>query len=303
MSEKFVKFVIRASAMTALTCILIVAISMSIIIDGLLRDKIRRKLSEAETAEEAKDDEEEETSDKTSEYSIDKLKRTLVKQALLYIGVFVSIWLAKFLSLFSPSPILQFWRVISNSAQSFSNSSIFLYHKVHNLRRLHPYMSIQQALHSVIVDPFPTTDLKLSGLSIISRDNRLNTIDGREANCHLKEAGVDDASKDMHLSFGLSKEASYMLDLDFEFLGDMKRSGTRPRADKENVSGTSNSPSSGRINDGDPSNAIPTGVVSKLCCSFSQEDYLEDDSGLSHITLSKNGALSISSRKCTDSIK
>ena len=162
-------------------------------------------------------------------YWDDEFRSSLVNQALMYIGIFLCIRLVRIICIFSPSPWVQGYRVLSTSLQGFFNSIIFLYHKVHNLRKLQPELSIKQALYRIVVDPFPTTELELTGLSVVSNDEKNNGFEADER-IVIREAGVENASRDMHLSRISGEEASYMLDIDMYHV--MKRRGTRTKKAK-----------------------------------------------------------------------
>ncbi len=138
------------------------------------------------------------------------LKRALVQQSLMYIMAFLLIWIFRFAALFTPNTAIQLLRLTTLNLQGLLNAFIFMYHKVHNLMRKEPSFTVLKSLYLIIIKPAHVPEIKLAGLSIIANDNKPDS--DRKSDLPFIEEGIEDASKDMHLSFARSEEVSYMFD-------------------------------------------------------------------------------------------
>jgi hypothetical protein len=137
---------------------------------------------------------------------VQKLSNTLTNQALMYIFIFLFTWTIPAVLLFVRKDFLDAFKIAFVPLQGFFNSSIFLYHKAHNIRRFDPHVTTwYKAFYHVIVQPNDVPEIQLTGIS------RLDAAQG-SANTQpqiVVEEGVDEASKDMNLSYG--QELSFVL--------------------------------------------------------------------------------------------
>jgi len=150
--------------------------------------------------------------DESDDQNWKSIKKALVQQSLMYIGAFLLLWIFRFMALFSPHPLMQFLRLITGNLQGLFTFIIFLYHKVHNLKRVESSLTVWKALYLIVIDPEHTPEIQVAGLSMISADNKRPDSEHKGDMLPSIEEGVDEASKDMHLSFGRSEEVSFMFD-------------------------------------------------------------------------------------------
>jgi hypothetical protein len=156
------------------------------------------------------------------------IERTLVKQAFMYIIVFVIIWGIRLVCLLSDSDIVQCLGLLSMLSQPMLNTIIFLYHKVDMIQRVDADISTYRVLQMLIISPRDDIiEIRLSNLSQISSQGnssvhsvREEDVDEASKDMHLSGNSsvrlevVDEASKDMHLSFDLHEEREQLFFLD-----------------------------------------------------------------------------------------
>ena len=187
------------------------------------------------------------------------LRGVLTRQALMYIFSFIVIFSPAVFWLWIRSDVLDFLKIICFQLYGFFNFCIFMYHKVHNLRMwTHKPISIRRALFLVIIKPHDIPELRIAGLSNLQET---------EARASQQEAqpDVDNASKDMHLSYAeVSEEMSYALDFDnlmFSF-----SSSSHLDDDNENDEGLSKNLSEG--SDNFISNCSPHDAPTLKACNW-----------------------------------
>lgn len=155
----------------------------------------------------------------TREPSWNSLKKNLVKQAYIYIGGFFFVFTFPTISIFfRKNRTVLTLRLIFLPLQGFTNSVIFIYHKVHNIRREYPDVGILEAIHFAVVSSKDLPEVRITGISKVNmdmmrRENRGNVIDSL-GDDHLDVGSVVAASKNVHMS-GFSEEVSFMLGMKF----------------------------------------------------------------------------------------
>jgi len=155
------------------------------------------------------------------------MRKTLMSQALMYIIAFIMTWIFALLRIVtdvntSGIRAIDFLYCIFFPLQGFFNGLIFVYHKIHNIRRHTPSMSFGSALSFVFTRTREMPEAQISGLSMLSSRNfRRQVVRNDENVSHKSHSEAEDASKDVQMStisdegspFALSDEISFMFDL------------------------------------------------------------------------------------------
>ena len=117
-------------------------------------------------------------------------KRRLEKQAKMYIGAFVILWLIPAFSFFVNNGYTNLLKSIILPLHGIFNSSIFIYHKVDNLKEKHSSMHTCQALCYII-----KADLIIDQLEVrIEGISKVDICFARKNNRSNKEHSIDDNS-------------------------------------------------------------------------------------------------------------
>mmetsp|Transcript_4846 Transcript_4846/g.7159 ORF Transcript_4846/g.7159 Transcript_4846/m.7159 type:complete len:508 (-) Transcript_4846:147-1670(-) len=211
----------------------------------------------------------------SSQPAWNSLKKTLVKQALIYVTGFFFVFTFPGISLLYPNnrTVLTL-RIIFLPLQGFTNSAIFIYLKVQNMLLEYEDVKVMEALFYVILSPKTAPEIRISGITKVTidmtrKENRGNMIDSFEDD--NADVSVKAASKNVHMS-GFSEEVSFMV-------GRKWSSGNRKSTEKEFVFTPTNNISSGNISSGNllstgpsgfSSNNFPSGLPEGL--SYGEED-------------------------------
>lgn len=139
------------------------------------------------------------------------MRKILISQAFMYIGAFVMTWIFGVIRQIFSGTYTEILFCMFYPLQGFYNCSIFLYHKVHNIKRLQPSITVAEALQIVLVQRGYSPEAHLSGISIVNDENNTNSHARSSPSTSLPEGDGDDAASKSILS--LTDEISNMFDI------------------------------------------------------------------------------------------
>ena len=137
----------------------------------------------------------------------------MLKVALMYIGAYLLTWIWSIIAVASGSfsewgniwNFLDRAKSVFNPAQGFFNLFIFLYNKIHILRKSREeIMSFRHALRIVIVNPWEVPEFLVPSLDIVDKDiemRKQETKEVKEINSEQNEVFEEDS---VQRNFGLS---------------------------------------------------------------------------------------------------
>ena len=136
---------------------------------------------------------------------------TLIRQSLMYLVAYLVSYVIPIIALFDGSTVIHMLRISYHFIRVFLNVAIFTYHKVYNMKQVDDSMTNWRALYLITVKPESIMEIKLTGLSLIHAKEKAD-MDALPSLPSVED-GVEDASKDMHLSYARSnEEVCFMFD-------------------------------------------------------------------------------------------
>jgi len=139
------------------------------------------------------------------------MRKTLCIQASMYIGGFILTYAFAVLGLFGENNVVYGLYCFFFPLQGFYNGFMFISHKVHNMKRVRPSLTIGRAVKLILTQPIEMQELQISGLSIVSCRSEVDFID--DISKSSLGPSVEDASKNVQLScFSSHGELSFMFD-------------------------------------------------------------------------------------------
>ncbi len=175
-----------------------------------------------------------------------RLKKSLIRQALMYQASFMIIWLMLLIRRYS-------YKSAENSVagviaatllplQGFFNALIFFYHKIYDIRRISGNeVGICQAFYYILCLSTHTNEVQLTGLTMIQNERTDHLANESESNDQANrgnEEGRDSANNpgaSQGISFGPSK-----LDEDLELASSKSKPSKSPRSEKSKESKQTN---------------------------------------------------------------
>ncbi len=169
------------------------------------------------------------------------MRKVLMSQAFMYIGAFVLTWIFGVLRQISLSIYTDILFCMFFPLQGFFNCSIFLYHKVHNIKRLQPSITVTEALHVVLMQPGYIPDAHLSGISIVNDENNTTSSAARSPPSLPEGDGdiaiaVDAVAVASKSNLSLNGEISNMFDINNNFQrsqNNISDDGSRPQRQQQ----------------------------------------------------------------------
>lgn len=147
---------------------------------------------------------------------VEKLRRNVSRQALMYIGAFWLTWGGTLLTTHSELGEM-YWiralRMITQPSQGFFNLLIFFYHKVSSLRRNNQDLTIRDALKILVFEPSKTKEVLdyFSCMSMVHEHNLRLPAYERSGEDHLNDSSAPRNSgrrSSLRYKFGISSGAS-----------------------------------------------------------------------------------------------
>ncbi len=102
----------------------------------------------------------------------DKLRKELIRQALMYQLSFLIVWTNLIIrNQFLQNPIVNAITIAILPLQGFFNALIFFYHKVHVIRVSDPQVTVCQALYNIFFRSGSSNEIQLTGISKVEKNN------------------------------------------------------------------------------------------------------------------------------------
>mmetsp|Transcript_5275 Transcript_5275/g.10059 ORF Transcript_5275/g.10059 Transcript_5275/m.10059 type:complete len:569 (+) Transcript_5275:310-2016(+) len=128
----------------------------------------------------------------------------IVFQAFLYVTSFILTWIGPTLVFIIDSDLIRYMKIIFQPLQGFSNATIFIYHRVYNLRRSCPEIGLCEAVLKSIRDPKCVPEEFVASIDIVDMNNLLSVLrDDDSVESSSKNSLYSsncDLSNDSHLS-------------------------------------------------------------------------------------------------------
>jgi hypothetical protein len=105
-----------------------------------------------------------------------KEAKAVVCQAFLYVISFILTWICTTLVFSIDSDVIRYMKIICQPLQGFSNALIFLYHRVHNLKRSCPELGWCESLMKSIRDPKCVPEEFFSSIDVVDMNNLLSIL-------------------------------------------------------------------------------------------------------------------------------
>jgi hypothetical protein len=114
------------------------------------------------------------------------MKKTLARQAMMYIFAFFIIWMPSIVMMFIPNNFVFAMQVLILPLQGFFNTLLFVSHKIYNIRQNDNNLTVWKALYFVVISPVNASEFRLYGVSkvdldLIRKENRGNEHSHKES--------------------------------------------------------------------------------------------------------------------------
>ena len=164
------------------------------------------------------------------------MRKALVLQASLYFCAFLLTWIFTILKVtVKPSAtVVDFLYCFFFPLQGFFNAIIFICHKVHNIKRMKPSITVCEVLSVVFIRPHEIRDVQFVGLGIVGRigsgggGQEHGEELGSDSHAPMNMSSHEDASREVRMSDPslFSDEVSFMFDLDLNCKSNKNRKTT-----------------------------------------------------------------------------